>query len=64
MYIADTHNHRIRKVTISNGIIKTIVGTGSNGYSGDNIQATSSTLYYPYDVALDSAGISHYSLGC
>ncbi len=56
MYIADTVNHRIRKVTVSTGIITTIAGTGSTGYSGDNGPATSADLNYPYGVTLDSAG--------
>ena len=56
MYIADTNNNRIRKVTISTGIITTIAGTGTAGYSGDNGQATSARFNYPTEVALDSAG--------
>ncbi len=56
VYIADTDNQRIRKVTVSTGIITTIAGTGTQSYSGDNSQATSATLYYPLGVALDSAG--------
>ena len=56
MYIADTANHRIRKVTISTGIITTIAGTGTGSYSGDNGQATSATLNYSRGIALDSAG--------
>jgi hypothetical protein len=49
VYIADTYNHRIRKVSPS-GIITTIAGTGVNGYNGDNILATSATLYCPDSV--------------
>ena len=56
IYIADNYNHRIRKVTVSTGIISTIAGTGSGSYSGDNGAATSATLYYPYGVGLDTAG--------
>ena len=56
MYIADTVNNRIRKVTISTGIISTIAGTGTASYSGDNGQATAATLYYPRAVVLDSSG--------
>ena len=57
VYIADTYNHRIRKVTVSTGIITTIAGTGGTGsYSGDNGAATSATLYYPYGVAVDASG--------
>ncbi len=56
VFISDYQNHRIRKVTVSTGIITTIAGTGTPTYSGDNGQATSATLYYPLGVALDSAG--------
>ena len=57
MYIADQSNHRIRKVTVSTGIITTIAGTGSASYSGDNGAATSATLNYPLGVAVDASGI-------
>ena len=56
IYIADQWNHRIRKVTVSTGIISTIAGTGTAGYSGDNGAATSATLNYPHGVVLDTAG--------
>jgi hypothetical protein len=60
VYIADSHNHCIRKVTISTGIITTFAGTGTQSYSGDNGPATSATLCYPYGVAVDSAGTPRY----
>ncbi len=60
MYIADKYNNRIRKVTVSTGIITTIAGGTSADYTGDNGPATSATLHWPYGVALDSAGT--YSL--
>ena len=60
VYIADTRNHRIRKVTISTGIITTFAGTGTASYSGDNGPATSATLNYPSGVAVDSAGTPRY----
>ena len=56
MYIADADNNRIRKVTVSTGIITTIAGTGTSSYSGDNGQATSAALSYPYGVVLDASG--------
>jgi sugar lactone lactonase YvrE len=56
IYIADTGNNVIRKVTASSAIIATVVGSGKSGYTGDNSTATSATLNSPYDVALDSAG--------
>ncbi|MHB8260172.1 MAG: NHL domain-containing protein [Bacteroidia bacterium] len=55
VYIADEMNQRIRKVN-SAGIINTIAGTGTAGYSGDGGQATAAELYDPYDVELDASG--------
>jgi trimeric autotransporter adhesin len=55
LYIADSGNNRIRKVT-SAGIITTVVGNGSQGYSGDGGPATSAQLNQPYGVAEDSTG--------
>ena len=61
VYISDHNNHRIRKV--STGIISTIAGTGSGGYSGDNGAATSAILDYPRGVAVDASGrILYYCL--
>lgn len=58
MYIADTTNHRIRKVTVSTGIVTTIAGSGGTGsYSGDNGAATSATVNTPEGVAVDAAGM-------
>ena len=56
VYIGDRNNHRIRKVTVSTGIITTVAGSGSTTFTGDNGPATSAALYYPSYVALDSAG--------
>ena len=56
LYIADSGNNAIRKVTMSSGIIITVAGTFIYGFSGDGGQATSATLQYPNGVALDSAG--------
>src|SRR5579863_7976375 len=54
LYIADSNNNRIRKV--SNGVITTIAGTGRAGFAGDNGPATSAQLSFPTSVALDSVG--------
>ena len=63
MYIADRYNQRIRKVTVSTGIITTIAGTGTTSTSiGDRGAATSATLNYPFGVVLDSSGIQYYFL--
>jgi len=55
LYIVDSYNNRIRKV--SNGVITTVAGNGTQGFSGDNGPATSAQLTYPEGVAVDAAGI-------
>jgi len=54
LYIADQDNHRVRK--ISNGVITTVAGNGTAGFSGDNGPATKAELNYPPTVAVDSSG--------
>jgi len=54
-YIADSRNHRIRKVGLD-GTITTIAGTGVAGYSGDLGLATNANLNYPTGVAVDANG--------
>ena len=56
IYIGDYNNNRIRKVTVSTGIITTIAGTGTGTYSGDGGAATSAALKSPSGIALDSSG--------
>ncbi|PSH04762.1 MAG: hypothetical protein CXZ00_05160 [Acidobacteria bacterium] len=53
--MADTYNRRIRKVT-AGGVISTVAGTGTLGYSGDGGPAISAELSQPVDVAVDSSG--------
>jgi hypothetical protein len=55
LYIADGGNAVIRKVNAS-GVIATVVGNGTAGYSGDGGPATGAELNFPYAVAVDSAG--------
>jgi hypothetical protein len=49
IYIADTGNNRIRKVTASTGIITTIAGNGAQGYAGDGGAATSADCIFRMD---------------
>jgi len=55
VYVCDTLNHRIRRIS-SDGKIKTIAGTGERGWSGDNGPATAAKLNEPYEVRLDANG--------
>lgn len=55
LYIADSQNNRVRKVTPA-GSITTVAGTGTAGYSGDGGSATAAKLNYPAGVAVDGSG--------
>jgi len=56
VYIGDWANNRVRKITASTGVITTIAGTGSYGYSGDGGAATAAAIAYPTGVDFDSVG--------
>ena len=55
LYIADSGNRRIRKVT-PDGIISTIAGTGEDGFSGDSGPALKAPIAFPSAIAVDEDG--------
>jgi uncharacterized protein (TIGR03437 family) len=55
VYIADSGNNRVRKVTPT-GTITTLAGTGTAGSSGDGGPASSAALSTPFGLTLDGAG--------
>ncbi len=61
LYIADTDNSVIRKVTVGTGIITTVAGNSAYGDSGDGGAATSAELKNPVGVAVDGAGATSIS---
>lgn len=56
LYIADTQSHSIRKVDATTGIISTIAGSDTSGYSGDGGSATGATFNNPEGIAVDNNG--------
>jgi hypothetical protein len=55
LYIADFLNNRIRKISTS-GIISTVAGNGTTGYTGDTRDALGATMDHPSSVAVDAGG--------
>jgi sugar lactone lactonase YvrE len=55
LYIADSRQHRIRRVDV-NGIITTVAGTGEAGFSGDGGPAAAARLNQPTHLAFDASG--------
>jgi DNA-binding beta-propeller fold protein YncE len=55
LYICDTDNHVVRKVS-RDGTIATVAGNGRRGYSGDGRKATEASLNEPYEVRFDRQG--------
>src|SRR5213594_3696654 len=60
VFFADGYNNRIRKVS-SDGIVSTVAGNGSPGYSGDGGQAINAQLTLPGGVAVDGAGNVYFA---
>jgi cysteine-rich repeat protein len=55
LFIADTGNHRVRRVD-PDGTITTIAGNGTRGFAGDGAPATNAELNEPGDIAIDASG--------
>ncbi len=56
LYLSDINNQRVRKVNATTGIITTIAGTGTAGFSGDSGLATAAELNYPAGLCFDKFG--------
>jgi sugar lactone lactonase YvrE len=56
VYIADFANHRVRRIG-KDGVITTVAGMGTPGFSGDGGPATLSRLSFPTGVAVDAKGV-------
>lgn len=56
LYFGDRGNARVRRVDRRTGIITTVAGTGTRGYSGDGKPATQAEISAPYGISLDQKG--------
>lgn len=56
LYIAESSGHRVRKINMLTGIVTTVVGNSSAGYSGDGGPAINASINNPHDLAIDDNG--------
>jgi sugar lactone lactonase YvrE len=56
LYVADTDNHVVRKISSATGIITTVAGDGHPGVTGDGGPATSARLSFPEDIYVTASG--------
>ncbi len=56
LYVSDTLSNRVRAIDMTTGMIDTVVGTGTPGYSGDGGQAKAAQLSFPRDLEIGPDG--------
>jgi sugar lactone lactonase YvrE len=61
LYIADTINHRVRRVDAITGLIHTIAGNGVSGFSGDGGLALLAQITFPVGIAVDRSGHVYFA---
>jgi len=52
IYLAEARNHCVRRIDRETGVITTIAGNGTAGYSGDGGPAVAATLNEPYSLTV------------
>lgn len=61
LYVADTLNHRIRRIDLAKNVIDTVVGTGQAGFSGDGGKATDAQINNPREVDIGPDGRLYFA---
>lgn len=60
LYVTEIINHRVLRLDLASGKIRTVAGTGKKGYSGDGGPATDAMLNEPYEVRFDRDGNMYF----
>jgi streptogramin lyase len=60
LYIAEVHNHRIRRLDLKSKTVTTVAGRGRRGYSGDGGLAVEAELNEPYEIRFDKDGNMYF----
>ncbi len=60
LYICEVDHHRIRRLNLKTGILRTIAGTGKKGWSGDGGSAVDAELNEPYEVRFSKNGDMYF----
>jgi DNA-binding beta-propeller fold protein YncE len=56
LYFSDAFNHCVRRIDAASGVIETVAGNGTKGFSGDGGPAKKAQLNEPYGLAMDRLG--------
>jgi len=60
LFITEVRNHRVRRLDLKTGMLTSVAGNGTKGYSGDGGLATAAQLNEPYEVRFDSEGNMYF----
>lgn len=63
LWVVDSGNHRVAALDLETGLVRTAVGTGTEGYSGDGGDAADATLSDPFGIATDGETVWVADLG-
>jgi sugar lactone lactonase YvrE len=61
LYVSDHHNHALRKITMSTGVISAVCGNGSSGFSGDGGMANLAVISFPTQLFSDAYGNLYFA---
>lgn len=60
LYVCEVGSHVIRRIDLKTGVVSTVAGTGTKGFTGTDGPATAAQLNEPYEVRFDSDGNMYF----